>query len=189
MRTRIRAAVLAILVGLGAAACTTTRAATPVERPPLEVPPPPPRLVVPLPAPQPNQLEPVENLEPPAPTAPRPRPPREKETPKVEPKPEEPKPAEPPLAAPPAQQPLPQLRMPDSSGSPQVSQIMDAIARSKAILKDVSYGLLSNVAKKAYNESKMFATQAEDALKTNNLPFAKELAEKAESLAKGLQGR
>ena len=36
---------------LGGAACATTRAATPVERPALEVPPPPPRVITPLPAP------------------------------------------------------------------------------------------------------------------------------------------
>ena len=33
----------------------------------------------------------------------------------------------------------------------------------------------------------MFATQAEEALKTNNLPFAKEFADKAERIAKELQ--
>ena len=40
--TTIRAAALAAIVALAGAACTTTRAATPVDRPALEVPPPPP---------------------------------------------------------------------------------------------------------------------------------------------------
>ena len=35
----------------------------------------------------------------------------------------------------------------------------------------------------------MFATQAEEAVKTNNLMFAKELADKAERFVKELQGR
>ncbi len=188
MRKTIRAASLAVLVGLAGAACTTTRAATPVERPALEVPPPPPRVVVPLPAP-PTQLEPVQELKPlpPTPTN-KTRPQREKEPPKAEPKPEEPKPVEPPPTAPSVQQPPPQLRLPDSSGSPQVSQIIDAITNSRSLLKKVSAsGQLTEGAKKAIKEAEMFATQAEEALKTNNLPLAKEFADKAERIAKELQ--
>ena len=43
--------------------------------------------------------------------------------------------------------------------------------------------------KKAYNDAKLFATQAEEAINAANLVFAKELADKAERLAKELQGR
>ena len=55
----------ALLIGssaLAGAACTTTRAATPIERPALEVPPPPPRVIVPLPPPDQPYLEPVAEL-------------------------------------------------------------------------------------------------------------------------------
>lgn len=172
-----------VLAGVAsmAGACTTTRAAAPLERPALAVPPPPPRIVVPLPAPEPR-LEPVESL-PAAPAAPpRAKPPRDKEATKPEAKPEEPKPAEPPAATPPA----PQLRMPETT-NPQ--QITDSIARGRAVIAKVAYGPLSNVHKKAYEDSKLFAQQAEDALKANNLALAKELADKAERLAKELQGR
>jgi len=187
MRKTIRAASLAVLVGLAGAACTTTRAATPVERPALEVPPPPPRVVVPLPGPPTNQLEPVQELGPVTPAPPnRTRSQRDKEPPKAEPKPEEPKPVEPPPTAP--IQPPPQLRLPDGSGSPQVSQIIDAIARSKKILKAVgSSGQLTEGAKKALKEADLFVAQAEEALKADNLPLAKEFADKAERIAKELQ--
>ncbi len=187
--TTIRAAALAALVGLAGAACTTTRAATPVERPALEVPPPPPRVVTPLPT-SPPQLEPVQELGPGLPAVAKPRPQRDTSNQKPDPKPEEPKPVEPPPVAPPVQQPaVPQLRLPESSGSPQASQIQEVIGRARAILNTVSYGPLSAAAKKAYNESKIFADQAADALKNNNLAIAKEFAEKAERLAKELQGR
>ena len=190
MKTAMRASVLALLVGLAGAGCTTTRAAAPVERPSLEVPAPPPRVVVPLPPRQPNQLEPVENLGPAPPSFPKPRPQRENTTPKVEPKPEDPKPVEPPPVSPPVQQPAaPQLRLPENSGSPQVSQIVEVIGRARAILNKVTFEPLAAAAKKAYRESQMFATQAEDALKANNLALAKEFAEKAERLANQLQGR
>ena len=192
MRLTLRASVVAVLAGVAGAGCTSARAAAPVERPALEVPPPPPRVVVPLPQPQPNQLEPVENLAPGPVTLPKqPRPQRENSTPKPEPKPEDPKPVDPPPVAPPAQEPVavPQLRLPENSGSPQVSQIADLIKRARDILNTVSYGPLPPAAKKAYNESKLFADQAEEELKKNNLAIAREFADKAERLAKGLQGR
>jgi hypothetical protein len=186
--TTIRAAALAALVGLAGAACTTTRAATPVDRPTLEVPPPPPRVVTPLPT-SPPQLEPVQELGPGLPTVAKPRPQRDTSNQKPDPKPEEPKPVEPPPVAPPAQPAVPQLRLPESSGGPQASQIQEVIGRARAILNTVPYGPLSAAAKKAYNESKNFADQATAELKNNNLAIAKEFADKAERLAKELQGR
>jgi outer membrane biosynthesis protein TonB len=186
---RLAVGMFAVAALAGAAACTTTKAAAPIEHPALDVPPPPPRVVVPLPPPQP-QLEPVESLGSdalPAPPRPRPAP---KETQKPEQKPEDPKPPEP--TPPPAQAPPPPpvLRMPETTSSAQLAkQIQDSIARSKAILEKVDYRRLSSVGVKAYEESKLFAQEAEDALKENNLAYAKELADKAERLAKGLQGR
>jgi len=192
MTAPLRASIVALLVGCAGAACTSTRAATPIDRPALEVPPPPPRVVVPLPPPQP-QLEPVENLGPgaPIPSVPKPRAQRDNATQKPEPKPEDPKPVDPIPVAPPAQEPAatPQLRLPDSSGSPQVSQIEQTIKRAQDILATVKFEPLSAAAKKAYRESQMFAEQSLDALKNNNLALAREFAEKAERLAKGLQGR
>lgn len=192
MTAPLRASIVALLVGFAGVACSTTRAATPVERPALEVPPPPPRIVVPMPPPPP-QLEPVENLAPgaPMPSVPKPRAQRDNSTQKPEPKPDEPKPVEPIPVAPPAQEPAaaPQLRLPENSGSPQISQINETIGRARQILGGVKFDPLSAAAKKAYKESEMFADQALDALKNNNLALAREFADKAERLAKGLQGR
>ena len=188
MKTTLRAAAAAVLVGLAGAACTSARADTTVERPALEVPPPPPRVVAAVPARPPYQLEPVENILISPPTPPKPR--RETPNQKIEPKPEEPKPLEPPPAAPPVQQPAaPQLRLPESSGSPQASQINEVIRNAREILTKVDYDRLPAAARKAYKESQIFATQAENELKTNNLAIAKEFADKAEGLAKALQGR
>ena len=191
MRTLFRAALLAGLAAAGTA-CTTMRADTPVERPALEVPPPPPRIIVPLPKP-PEPLEPVAALGPGPLVTPRPRPQRDNKekdaAAKPEAKPEEPKPVEPPPPAPVAP-PAPQLRMPETANSAQVArQIGEAIGRARALLDKVDYRRLSTVATKAYEECKVFAQQAEDELKANNLILAKELADKAERLAEGLQGR
>ena len=167
------------------------RAETPVERPALDVPPPPPRVVVPLPKPL-EPLEPVATLGPGPLTQPRPRAQRDKEKDpanKPDAKPEDPKPVEPP-PAPATPPPTPQLRMPEVANSAQVArQIGESIGRTRAILDKVDYRRLSSVATKAYEESKLFAQQADDELKANNLVFAKELADKAERLAKELQGR
>lgn len=189
---RLAVALLVAAPVVVTSACTTTRAATPVERPALEVPPPPPRVVVPLPPPPPEPLEPVGNLGPGAPAlTPRPRPQRDKETAKPEAKPEETKPAEPapptPATPPPA---TPQIRMPETANAQQLAgQINASIIRTREIVGKVDPARLGNVHRKAHEEARLFAQQAEDALKANNLAFAKELADKAERLAKELPGR
>lgn len=169
-------------------ACATTRAEVPRERPALDVPIPPPRVITPLPPPDPP-VEPVGEL--PgnnAPTPPRPRPQKPPETPKPESKPEETKAPEPNPENP---TPLvPQLRTPEVGDPAQAAaQVRDAISRTRAALEKIDYRLLSEERKKVYDDAKLFASQAEGELKANNLVAAKELAEKAERLAKGLQGR
>ena len=191
VRRQLVAAVL-VSAAVAASACTTARAAKPVERPALEVPPPPPRVVVPLPPPPPEPLEPVGNLGPGAPAlTPRPRPQRDKEAAKPEAKPEETKPAEPAAPAPATPPPAtPQIRMPETANAQQLAgQISASIIRTRDIVGKVDPARLSNVHRKAHEEARLFAQQAEDALKTNNLAFAKELADKAERLANELPGR
>lgn len=185
---RLALAALSLAVASG---CATTRAETPRERPALDVPVPPPREIAPLPLPETPAPMPVGDLPPGtgAPSPSRPRPVRERETAKPEAKPEEAKPAEalPPPAAP---APVPELRIPASADSAQLAgQIREAVVRSRRLLENIDYGPLSNARKKAYDDAKMFALQAEEALKANNLVFAQELAEKAERLAKELQTR
>ncbi len=188
MSSFFRHTALAGLVGLSAAACATTRAETPRERPALDVPIPPPRVIAPLPPPDPPLPEPVSELPgSAAPTPPRPRPSRPADTTaKPENKPEE-KPADP---NPPATPPVPQLRTPEVSNTPQAAaQIRETIERTKKTLETVDYRTLPQARQKAYDDAKLFYTQAEEALKNSNLLVAKELADKAERLAKELQGR
>jgi hypothetical protein len=191
MRTVFQATVLVVLATVGGTACATSRAETVRESPALDVPIPPPREITPLPAPQPPQPRPVEDLPGASVNTPvRPRPQRERETPPVKPaeqKPEETKPAEPPPTVTP---PVPQLRIPETGNTAQSeSQIRAIVERTRAILDKIDYQTLSDEGKKAYGDAKQFATQADEKLKVNNLVFAKELADKAERLAKELQGR
>jgi len=192
MRTTIRATLLVGLTAVGGSGCATTRAETPSERPALDVPIPPPRVITPLPAPEAPTPQPVADLPPVGANTPsRPRPPREKETTTAKPseqKPEDPKPVEPPPATPPT--PVPQLRIPETGDTAQsAAQIKALVERTRTTLEGIDYRPLSDQRKKAYDDAKLFNTQADEALKVNNLVFAKELADKAERLAKELQGR
>lgn len=190
MKPAFRAILLIGLVTGVGTACATTRGEAPRERPALDVPVPPPRQISPLPAPEVPPVEPVGDLPGAnAPTPPRPRPHRPPDTAKPEQKPEEVKqPEQNPQT--PVAPPVPQLRTPEVGNPAQMSaQVRDAIARARAVLDKVDYGPLSETRKKVYDDTKLFAAQAEEALKNSNLVAAKELAEKAERLAKELQGR
>lgn len=190
MKAPVRSILLIVLTTLAGAACATTRAETPGERPALDVPLPPPRVITPLPVqPQAPAPEPVGDLpgnSTQTPSRPRPQQ-RQPETPKPEAKPEET--AKPPENPPAPVTTVPQLRMPETDSAQLTNQIRDIINRTRTALKAIDYGPLSNARKKAYDDANMFATQAEEAVKTNNLMFAKELADKAERFVKELQGR
>jgi hypothetical protein len=192
MSTVIRTALLVVLVATGVSACATTRAEAPRERPgpALDVPIPPPRVIAPLPVPEPPPIQPVGNLSTggnaPAPAKPRPQRSADSNNTKPEQKPEE-KPAETP-AQPPA--PVPQLSIPEAGDTSKLTaETRATIDRTRAALEKIDYRRLSDPGKKAYDDAKLFAGQAETALKSNNLLVAKELADKAERLAKELQGR
>ncbi|MEO5894668.1 MAG: hypothetical protein ABIS06_03095 [Vicinamibacterales bacterium] len=173
--------------------CTAAKAATPVERPALIVPPPPPRTITPAPLPD-VQPAPESIGETPGNTskpAPRPRPQPQRDTvkpeaPKVDPLPEAPTP--PPVATPPPV--TPQLRMPEGGDAAATArQARDTIERTRRMVSNIDPARLSSVLQKALTDAKAFTTQAEEALNAGNVVFAKELAEKAERLAKELQGR
>jgi hypothetical protein len=189
-----------LAAGLLASACATTRAAAPVERPALEVPPVPPRVVEVTPMPDFGSFEPVPDLPPERPvsaatTKPKPSTPREsanRDTQKPEAKPAEPLPpvADPaPQASPP--QVTPVIRTPSMPADPAASerQIRDTINSAQKSLDSVDFKGLPEQRKKAYNEAKDFIARAEVALKASSFELAKELAGKAEKLANELQGR
>ncbi len=190
---------LLLAAGLFASACATTRAAAPVERPPLEVPPVPPRIVEMAPPPDVGSIEPAPDLpeEKPIPAAsakPRPSSPRDnnRDGQKAEAKPPDPLPpvAEAPPSPPPQAAAPPTIRTPataDTAASER--QIRDTMQSAQKGLKNVNFGALNDQLKRAYNEAKDFIDRAEAAIKSSNFELAKELAGKAEKLANELQGR
>jgi len=189
--------VLVGLLGLAAAGCVTTTAATkPVERPALEVPPVPPRIVEPEPVPEAERIEPVAELAPAppvtTPSKPRASTPRDKpETQKLEPKPETPPPAPDPAANVPAQAaPPPSLRTPANADAAATErQIRDALQRARSGLQAIDSQQLNRDRKKNYADARDFISGAEDALKKANFELARSLAEKAEKYARELQAR
>lgn len=186
-----------LAAGLLASACVTTRAAAPVERPPLEVPPVPPRVIEPAPPPE-SVVEPVSDLPPekPAATPIRPRPTAARDTSKDTQKPPDPKPPEttpPPVEQPPAPPPAsaaPLIRTPATADAAAAErQIRESLGTTQKRLNSINFQRLSPERQKAYNEAKDFMEQAERAIKTSNFELAKGLASTAEKLASELQSR
>jgi hypothetical protein len=188
---RLLPALLLCVASAGVAACKTTRAETPVERPNLEVPPPPPRviepaLVVEAPPPDPVAESPTA---PAGGSPPRPRPPRDPGTTKPEVKPEVPieTPLPPPITAPAAPQ---QLRTPGLASGPEtIGEIRAILDRTQGVLDKIDYQRLTKPRQNSYDTAKRFHAEGEKELKAANYVLAKELAEKAERLAIELQTR
>src|SRR5688572_21759896 len=193
MSTNVRISLLVALSTVAASGCITARAQSPADRPALEVPMPPSRTIPQVPAPEPSPMpEPVEDL----PSANKPTSPvrnnrptasrdKDKEVAKPDPKPET---TPPPVDPVPEKPQAPPLRMPQTGDSGAVArQVTDIVERTRRTLTGIDYGRLNSDRKKAYDDAKLFAQQAEDALKLSNVVFAKELADKAERLAKELQ--
>jgi hypothetical protein len=185
--------VLTVLAPL-TVACASIRAEKPVENPALSVPAPPEKTVEPAPV-DPQIPEPVPEL-PPAPvTPPRPRPQQRESNSAANRDPAKPpdsKPAEtaPPTEPPPTAPTVPPLRTPDVISPEQnARQIRDIMIRTSGMLSRIDYRLLTNEQKKAYDDAKQFLDQAEGGLKESNFEFARNVADKAEKLAKALQGR
>jgi hypothetical protein len=169
-------------------ACASAQAKAPIERPNLEVPPPPPRLIEPATPVETPPLDPVAELPAnPTTTKPRPAPTRDTTKPAEPPKPE-PVVEQPPVSPPPpATPPLPPLRTPNSPDAGK--QVQEVIDRATAALNAIDYRVLSNERRAQYDNAKLLVKQAEDAVKAGNFDFAKNLADKAERIAKELQTR
>src|SRR3972149_4015499 len=99
--------------------------------------------------------------------------------------------AAPPKTEPPVEQPaaasLPQLRTPNSPDA--ARQVQEIIDRASATLRSIDYRVLNNERRAQYDNAKLLARQAGGALNAGNFDFAKNLADKAERIAKELQGR
>jgi hypothetical protein len=194
MSTIARATLLIALSIAGGSACLTGRAQTEAERPALDVPAPPDRVVPLVPPPEPPlpAIEPVEDLSsgtkpsPPARNKPLASKPPAQDPPKPESKPDPPVTETPPPATPP---PAPQLKLPENADA-QSRTIRDTIERTRRMLGQTDRTKLSSRDRqKAFDDAQLFMKQAEDALNAKNLLFAKELADKAERLAKEVQNR
>ena len=185
------ASVLVILaLGVFSAACITTRALAPSPaRPPLEVPPVPPRVIEPAPTPPAPHVEPVGDL-PAAPPATQAKPRPQRDPQKPEPKPAETATVEQPPVAPPVAPPatVPPLRIASTADAAQVERrIRDILSSANGLLSRVDYRRLNAERRKAYDQAKQFAEGAEAAIKDAKYEYALELADKAETMAKGLQ--
>jgi hypothetical protein len=194
LRTVVQTTVLVVLSTAGAAGCLTGRAQTEAERPALDVPAPPDRVVPHVPPPEPPlpAIEPVEDLSsgtkpaPPTRNKPLASKPAAQDPPKPESKPDPPVTETPPPATPP---PAPQLKLPENADA-QSRTIRDTVERTRRMLGQTDRTKLSSRDRqKAFDDAQLFMKQAEDALNAKNLVFAKELADKAERLAKEVQNR
>lgn len=183
-------------LSLVGSACAKKEAVVAPPPAPLEVPVVPPRLVGPVMVEEPELL-PLEVPEP-TPRRPRPRPASKGDDPvvKVEPPPDSSsKPADP--AATPsssgnsaASGPAPLLRTPDTANDAEVSRkVRETLARAGGNLNKINYNGLNQGAKGQHDTARRFIAQAEDALKSKNLVFARYLADKAENLSASLVNR
>ena len=183
------ASVVASGCGVRAAAKTTPDA------PPLDMPAPPARDVEPdsaeTPPPVPLAAEPARNAPPRAARpVPREQPPR-LEPPRVEPpKPEAPAAEPPKVPEEPPKPPLSTLQTaPPTADAGMERGIRASLARANSDLNRIDYRVLNADARTQYDTAKRFIRQADDALKSKNLVFAKNLADKAAALAAQLGGR
>jgi hypothetical protein len=184
-----------LTLSLLASGCAKPHAKT-IPDAPLDMPLPPPREVEPAgadaPPPVPLVTEPARTL----PPRPRPAPPREQ--PRVEARPEAPKP-EPPKAEPaptdvkpveePAHPPTTLQTTPATAEWEVERGVRATITRATNELNRIDYRGLNADARMQYDTAKRFIRQADDAVKSKNLVFAKNLADKAAAIAAQLAVR
>lgn len=170
----MRRVLLFALLTLGSACAVQAR--SPIVPAPLDVPPVPPRVIVP-------EIEEVEP-QPVADTAaarPAPR------TDALRPADKPADPPKPPAQDPPRVDDTPRVRTPQTANDDQADRDVRAImARAQGTLDRVDYRPLSNAAKQQYDTAKRFIAQADRALRIRNYVFARNLADKAETLARQL---
>lgn len=179
-----RALFCACLSACAASGCTHAAAKT-VPSPPLDMPAPPPRDIepaappaiaeAPAPAPEPAPEQPTAP-EPRRGVAPRPAPPREQ--PRADP-PKPPAPARPPAT----------LQTTPATADEELERgIRATLARASAALDRSDYRRLGTDARTQYDTARRFILQADEAVRAKNLVFARNLADKALTLATQLLG-
>jgi DNA polymerase-3 subunit gamma/tau len=147
-----------------------------IERAEVEAPPPP---QPPAPAPESPRTQP-----------PRPRPAPAREQPRVEPKPEPAPPVETPKPAEEPRAPASTLQTTPATVEGELERgVLATLTRATNELNRIDYRVLNADARIQYDTAKRFVRQAEEAVKTKNLVFAKNLADKAATIADQLAGR
>jgi hypothetical protein len=175
-----------LAAGLLAASCASSPARSSVTVP-LEIPEPPPRVAMdPVPAVvEEPPVEPEQPLETPVEKTP----PRRVSPPAsvaAAPPPATPPPAV--TTAEPARQPPPELRPAGPAGRvPTASQVRDRLARARQKLDSIDRNRLNAGKRTDYDSARRFLSQAEEAVKENNLLLAESSVDKADTLADGLK--
>jgi hypothetical protein len=178
-----------ICLSLLSAGCAKAQAKGAPDGPPLRVPAAPARVLAPVDEPV-NASAPPPETPPATAAAPASRPPARPPARR----PETERPPEPATASAPVEPAAPaeprELR-PASPARDAAAEkdVRDTLARVTTDLSRVDYRRLSADARSQYDQSKRFVQQAEQAVKDRNFVFAATLADKAETLAVGLQGR
>jgi outer membrane biosynthesis protein TonB len=192
LRPRLRFVLVlsvALLLSSLVSGCVRAHAKTVTETPPLDAPAPPPRAIEPLEADAapPKAEEPTPAA---VPARPRPTPARTEPPPPDKP---EPPPAEPPKVAEeppkPAVPPTTLQMTPAAAESVVERAIRGTLARATSDLNRVDYRVLDVDARTQYDTAKRFIQQSDEAIRAKNLVFAKNLADKAATLAAQLAGK
>ena len=174
-----------------AAGCSSRGPRVIEEHPPLVVPPVPARTIEPPPVTLPPPIEPPVDPPPPPAAASKPKP-TTRENNKPEPKPETPPETASVTGAATTNPPPPvaPLRTPTTPVGPEATrQIREMLARAQSILNNVDYQKLTPDRRATYDSAKSYITQSEDAMKKDDLMVARSFAERAEIIAKQLEGR
>jgi hypothetical protein len=194
-----RAWLVALLAAasVGLQGCAKAVAKAEPERPPLVVPEPPPRAFAPV---EPEEIvgEPVVEA-PASPAAPRParKPPAKPTAAKPDTGKEDPAKTdtagnrpEDALDRIPGTEATPPLRTPQTANEAEVQRkIAEYLTRARDTLNSINYRALNADAKSQYDTAKRFIQQAENAVTSQNWVFATSLAEKADTLSRGLLRR
>ncbi len=182
--SRWAASTLVCLFAAGWIACAPARVKTLPEGPPLEAPVPPAHVVVALEEPPETPATPTAGA--------KPNPRVTRSTPRATPpktdkaaKPDKPEPAAPVPVKPSTDETPPASTSLQTTANvdEEVRKIRAVLDRASSDLAQVDYRTLSGDRKSQYDTAKRFVEQAEDALKEKNVLFARQLADKAATLA------
>ena len=184
MKQGLSALLPVCLAALSLSGCARVSAKTTPEMPALEMPAPPARDVEPNPVDAPPPA-PAAGAEPARQAPPRPRPASS---------PARPEPAKPDAPAEPAKPaddlPKPTLQTTPATGEGELERgIRASVTRANADLSRVDYQHLNADARTQYDTAKRFMRQVDDYVRTKNFVAAKNLADKAATLAAQLAGR